>query len=138
MKNSQDHFDYFYSYAERLANDIAEMRMMDIDELKIKIRVQMLLAFQKILETSIDDLEGMRNKLWRKAESEVPNGYERQKLQDKLSVIKGELHQKRKSLNSIREFNEYTHLKQFVRDKYGNDVLKEFFKSAEEYQKNIQ
>lgn len=137
MQNNQEHFEFFYAYAERLANDIAEMRMMDMDELKVKIRVQMLLAFQKVLESSIDELESEKNKIWRNAEAHTPNGWQRQKIQDRLSVIKGELKEKRRSLSSVRSFNEYTHLKHFVLERYGNDVLQEFFKSAEQYQKNI-
>lgn len=112
-------------YADDLANEIASMTYIDLEELKVKIKVRMAAGYKDLIDSQVHALNGEYNSIYRQMLD--TNGRNSQHLQNKLSVINKKLKQYNKAFHEIHDLNEYQKTKIWIENKFGKEVLKQLF-----------
>ena len=111
-----------------LTEQIVNLKFLNVEELKTKIRVLFSDITKDLLSEMLSDFDKEYSELYR--EQLVTNhGFKHQQLQAKLSLVNQKRKQYKKAIKSCENLKEYEYLKQFVKEKYGNDVLSEFFET---------
>ena len=111
-----------------LTEQIIELKYLNVIELKTKIRVLFADITYDLLCQTLSGFDKEYSELYR--ETLITNhGRKHQEILVQLSMLKQKKKQYNKAIQFCTDLKEYEELKQFIKDKFGDEVLKEFFKT---------
>lgn len=112
-------------HAEMISSELIEIRIYDIDRLKAQLKVRLKDAIKNSLQSFKVEGEDELNIL---LDKQAIVGTGDRNLNRKISVASGKVKEARRALHTIRDWDEYLSLKKFIREKFGDAVMDEFYK----------
>lgn len=114
-------------YANNISKEIIERKVFDVEEIKLLLKIRLLFFFNEYMRMLSDDMddEYRRLKILVQSKSTPVNKIEGYKK--RLIDIKGQRANINRGLTALKEYDEYRQLKIFVRDKYGCEVIEDFY-----------
>ena len=120
--------DSIKKFSELIATELAERRIYDPKEFEAFIKTRMYFALHELVKIESSDLEQQRKGLVDAYTSALPANYKKQ-LRDQLSALTPKLKEMNRLRKSFDDFNEYKQLKGFVKEKFGEEELTNFFQN---------
>lgn len=123
--------DTIKQFANELSIELSKRNLFDIDEVSAVISARMSGFVTTVVKAHSTDAENQYIELLEK-QSKVPlHSKEYVKIGYKLSLLKNKKARANRAVYSIKSVDQLPRLKKFIKDKYGVEVLKEFYQIDE-------
>jgi hypothetical protein len=110
-----------------IASEIAERNFYDASEMSNYIKARLFIAMSDLLSIQVDDLEKQRTGLIKKYVDKSLPYNKRQEFAGQLAILTPKKKAINRLLHTIQDYNEYWVLKHYITDKFGADVLRDFY-----------
>jgi hypothetical protein len=120
--------DSIRHFAEMIAAELAERKIYDQKEFEAFIKTRMYAALNEMVRIETSDLEKRRNTLVEAYTSNVP-AFRKRELKNQLASLTPKLKELHRLRKSFDDYNEYKQLKGFVKEKFGEEELDNFFQN---------
>ena len=111
-----------------MAAELAERRIYDPKEFEAFIKTRLYAALHELVKIESSNLEQKRNGLVEAYTSNVP-AFKKRELKNQLAALTPKLKELHRLRKSFDDYNEYKQLKGFVREKFGEHELDNFFQN---------
>jgi hypothetical protein len=115
-------------FSEMIATELAERRIYDPKEFGAFIKTRFYAAMNELVRIESSDLEQRRNGLVEAYTSNLP-AFKKRELKNQLATLTPKLKELNRLRKSLDDYNEYKQLKGFVREKFGEAELDNFFQN---------
>lgn len=123
------------SWAESISNEISERKFINIKEFKSFAKVRLFQSISDCIKIDIENLEDKRISLIDKVKTS--KGKARNIMQTKLLKVNLEKKRANRLKHSLRDYNEYKQLSSYIKQRYGWDVMKDFYDNYLDKPKNM-
>jgi hypothetical protein len=114
-------------FAKNIAEEVATKRFYEIEEVKAIATTRLSFALTEILRVSVSIYEDEAAKLKAIYTHPDTNGKEKFEIGGQLAVLNHKIKKFKKAKVAQEEGEEYNKLKIFVKHRFGQEVLAEFF-----------
>lgn len=114
-------------FAKNIAEEVATKRFYEIDEVKAIATTRLSLALSEILKMQVLSQEDKRAELRAVFNDPRTPVWKKQKVMAALSKLNTEIKKVNKAVTARRDFDEYQKFRYFVQQRFGYDILKEFY-----------
>jgi len=114
-------------FAKNIAEEVATKRFYEVDEVKAIATTRLSFALTEILKMQVLEQEDKRAELRAVFNDPGTPIWKRRKVMAELTLLNNEIKKVNKAVAARREFNDYQQLRYFVRQKFGQDTLAEFY-----------
>jgi len=125
--NKIPHVSVLEYFSEKIVEIATETKMINKTELFDRVKIIMMFAFTELLDKSISEKEAKKNSIWREMEFATHDGYKKQDLQRQMEKLNLELKPLNRAKHHIQDVKEYQELKQFISEKFGKEIILDFF-----------
>ena len=115
-------------FAEMMAGELTDRRIHDRQEFEAFIKTRLYAALHELVKIESSDLEKKRNRLVETYTSNIPE-FRKKELRNQLSTLTPKLKELHRLRKSFDDYNEYKQLKGFVKERYGEEELDNFFQN---------
>lgn len=116
-------------FAKNIAEEIATKRFYEIEEVKAIATTRLALALTEILQKQVLSQEDKRAELRAVFNDPKVPVWKKQKTMAELTKLNTEIKKVNKAVSARKEFDEYQKLRYFIQQRFGHDVLTEFYDS---------
>jgi hypothetical protein len=116
------------NHAKIIADELAQRNIYDPKEFQSFLKTRLYFALEDLVKIETSDLELQRNKLKETLLPELPI-HKKREIENQLSSISSKLKRINRVRLSFRDYDEYKQLQHFLDDKFGHDVLVDFYEN---------
>lgn len=117
-------------FAKNIADEVATKRFYEVEEVKAIATTRLSLALTEILQMQVLSQEDKRAELRAIFNDPKTPPWKQRKVMAELTVLNTEIKKVNKAVTARKEYNEYQKLRHFVKERFGYDVLIEFYKEV--------